>query len=90
MMGTSVSVVATVVVVALGRWAKDKQVDMKFVVGSGVYAALLSLVGSTNQKFAEQLGLLVLVTAFLIYIRDISSALGFTRRGDERAPRSLF
>lgn len=89
-MGTSVSVVATIAVVALGQWSKDKTVNMRFAVGSGVYAVLISLVGSGNQKLAEQMALLVLVTAFLLYIQPISAAIGFTKRPGETQPSSLF
>lgn len=89
-MPTTVSVVSTVAIVALGRWSNDQKIDMKFVVGSGVYAVAISMITAGNQKFGEQLALLVLVSAFFLYIRSIASGLGFTKRADEKAPRSLF
>lgn len=89
-MGTSISVVGTIAVVALGQWSKDKQINMRFAVGSGIYAAIIALIGAGNQKLAEQLGLLVLVTAFLLYIQPIASALGFTKKADESLPRGRF
>lgn len=89
-MPTTVTVVGTVAIVALGRWSQDKPITMKFAVGTGIYAVIIAMVTSGNQKFGEQLALLVLVSAFFMYIQSIARGLGLAKRADESAPSSLF
>lgn len=78
-MDTTTAVVGTVGVVALGKWATDKKIDLKFAVGTGIYAAAISILGQSNSKFAQQFATLVFVTALLLYIVKITNALGFTK-----------
>lgn len=87
-MGSSISVVGTIAVVALGQWSKEKSIDMRFAVGSGIYAAIIAMIGAGNSKLAEQMALLVLVTSVLIYIQPITAALGFTKT--DKLPRNRF
>jgi hypothetical protein len=77
--GTTTSVVATAGIVAMGQWANDKPITIKFVVGSGVFAVALSIMGEANQKLAEQFGVLVMITAFLIYAVPVAQKLGLVK-----------
>ena len=76
MIGTGTTVLATAGVVALGIWANDKTISMKYVVGTGMYAAGLSIVGEANPDFAAKVGLLVFVTAILVYGPAVAAKLG--------------
>lgn len=78
-MDTTTSVILTGGVVALGRWSKDQKIEFRQFVGVGVLAIFIAAIANTNQQFAEQLALLVLIAALLVYVIPISKALGFTR-----------
>lgn len=83
-MDTTTSVVGTAVVVAAGLWTKDQHIDMRYVVGTGVYALSIAALGNANTKLAEQLALLVFVTAVLVYGVDIAKGLGLIGKGNGR------
>lgn len=84
-LGTPTAVVTTAGIVALGLWASDKKIDVKFVVGTGLYAVALSVFGEINAQLASQFAVLVLVTAALIYFRRIAIALGLTGKANSRS-----
>lgn len=88
MIGTATTVLATAGVVALGVWAEEQKVTVKFIVGTGVYAAALAILGEVNDKFAAQVGLLVFVTAVLFYGPKALQALGLMGPTKGRVPRS--
>lgn len=90
-MDTTVSVFGTVAVVAVGQWQQDKHISMKYVVGSGVYALSVALLGNSHQKLAEQLALLVFVSAVLMYGVQIAVGFGLIeqpRGGLAKLPRT--
>lgn len=79
-MDTTVSVVGTVAVVSVGQWAQDKKIGMRYVVGTGVYALAIAVLGNGNAKLAERLALLVFVTAILVYGVGIAQGFGFIKK----------
>lgn len=79
MIGTVTTVVGTAAVVALGQWSDDKKISVKFVVGTGIYAAALAILGEADAKLASQFGLLVFVTALLVYGPKTAKTLGLTK-----------
>lgn len=81
MIGTGTTVLGTAGIVALGQWSADKQISMKFVVGTGIYAAALSILGEANSEFAAQFALMVFVVALLIYGPPVLNKLGLTSKG---------
>lgn len=79
-MDTTTAVVATAVVVTAGEWAKnDKGPSIKIVVGGMVLAMFLSALSTSNDKFAAQFSVLILMGALFTYIIPITKKLGFTK-----------
>lgn len=66
-MDTTTSVVATGIVVSLGRWADGKDIPFKMFVGFGLMAVILTVLQGANQKFAEQFAVLILVASLFFY-----------------------
>jgi hypothetical protein len=66
-MDSTTSVIATGMVVALGRWSQEKKVDSKVVVGVGTTALFLALMSAENPKLGSQFATLILVSAVLVY-----------------------
>jgi hypothetical protein len=79
MIGTTTSVAATAGIVALGQWSQDKKIGVPFIVGTGIFAVGLAILGEADAEFAAQVGLLVMITAFLIYASDVSLKLGLRK-----------
>lgn len=79
-MDTTVSVVGTVAIVSVGQWTRDKKITMRYVVGTGVYALGIAVLGNANNKLAQQIALLVFITAFFMYIEDIAKGFGFIKQ----------
>lgn len=75
-MDTTTSVVATGVVVTVGRWADEKKVEPRIFIGLGALAIFLAVFQSGNEKIAQQFALLILVTAVLLYGVPIGRKLG--------------
>lgn len=75
-MNTTTSVVATGVVVTVGQWSQEKRLTMKVFVGIAALAIFLSIMESGNEKLAQQFGMLILVSAVLIYGVPIGKKLG--------------
>ena len=81
MSGAAVPVVGTIAIVTLGRWADDKYIDMRYVVGSGVYATIVAFLEQGNSKLASQIAWLVFVSALLIYTIPVAGKLGLISYG---------
>lgn len=75
-MDTTTSVVATGLVVTVGRWADEKQIKMSMFVGFGAVAIFLAIMQDANEKLAAQFAALILVSAVLIYGVPIGKKLG--------------
>lgn len=75
-MNTTTSVVATGVTVTVGQWASEKRLSIKVFVGIAAMAIFLSIMESGNEKLAQQFGMLILVSAVLIYGVPIGKKLG--------------
>jgi hypothetical protein len=90
-MNPGTAVVATTIVVVLGRWADDKKLSYNILVGSLFLAIMLSLMNETNPKLAGQFGLLILVGAVLVngtsLFRAISKLTGTTGGAQGQATR---
>lgn len=86
-METGPSVVGTAAIVALGRWSQDKSIDMRYVVGTGIYAVIISLIEQGNTKLAQQFALLVFVGALFMNVIPVASKLGFLRSHEGIGPK---
>ncbi len=79
-MDTTTSAVLTVVIVAVGQWAKkDGKISIKLVVGMMVLVLMLSALEQGNEKLARQFSALVLVTALLMNVVPIAKKLGYSK-----------
>lgn len=79
-MDTTTSVVAAVVVTAVGEWAKpDGHVSVKLVVGMMVLSVFLSTMASANEELAKRFAMLILVGAVFVNAIPISKKLGFSK-----------
>lgn len=79
-MDTTTSVVAAVVIVAVGQWAKkDGEISIKLVVGMMFLAILLSALSSANEKLASQFAALILIGAVFTYFLPIAKKLGYSK-----------
>lgn len=83
MMDTNTEIVLTGVIVATGRWAENKSLNMGIVVGGGVAAIMLTLVAQANQSLADKMGLMILLAACFIYLPSIVNSLGFIGASDQ-------
>jgi hypothetical protein len=83
-MDSTTAGVTTMVGVTAGRWAQGKGLEAKVVIGAGFYALFLSVVESSQPKFAGQLAALVLVTALLIYMIPIAKSLNLITNADSK------
>jgi phenolic acid decarboxylase len=64
-MNTTTWAVGTSAVVVAGRWATDKPLDIKLVIGLGVYAVSLSLLSNMDAELAAKFSGLVFFAACL-------------------------
>jgi hypothetical protein len=78
-MDTGTAVVGTGLVVALGHWTQEKQIDIKVFVGIGVYAVSLAFIQQGSPELAGKFALLVLLAALFYYAVPIARKMGFTR-----------
>jgi hypothetical protein len=62
-MNTTTWAVGTTAVVVAGRWATEKPLDIKLVVGLGAYAIGLSIVSSIDADIAAKLSAMVFFLA---------------------------
>lgn len=75
-MDTTTSVIATGITVTVGRWADEKPVTIKTFFGLGILAIFLAVMEDGNSKLAQQFGMLILVSAVLMYGVPIGKRLG--------------
>lgn len=78
-MNTTSSAVLTGVIVGVGRWAKNQDINMKVVISITFMAIILAVLGEVNEKFSQQMGVLVLVAAVFTYGPDIVKKAGLTK-----------
>jgi hypothetical protein len=78
-MNTTTSAVMTGAVVYGGRGAKGQPADIKVAIGTAGIAIILSLLAQTNEKLAQQFGLLILVGATFVYLPTMVQKLGLSR-----------
>jgi hypothetical protein len=76
---TSTAVVTTGVITAAGRWANDEPLDIKFAIGIGAFAVIMSVFSAFNDDLAGLFGLLVMLLASFKYLPGILSKLGLSR-----------
>lgn len=73
MMPTGSAVALTVAVVALGRWAQAKKLDMPTVLALAFIAVAIAVIQEGNAKFGKQMAALILVGAVAVYGKAIFS-----------------
>jgi len=78
-MNTTTSVVATGVIVIAGRWANDKPIELRIVIGAGAFALGLSLLSGADPELASKFALLVLIVALFRYGPHIMNKVGLTK-----------
>lgn len=79
-MDTTTSVVAAVLIVAVGQWSKkDGKISIKLVIGMMFLAIFLSALSSANEKLAQQFAALILVGAVFTYFMPIAKKLGYSK-----------
>jgi hypothetical protein len=64
-MNTTTWAVGTAAIVVAGRWSTEKPIDIKIVVGLGVYAASMAMVSNVDADIAAKLSAIVFFTACL-------------------------
>ena len=64
-MNTTTWAVGTSAIVVTGRWATEKPLDIKLVVGLGVYAVSMALVSNVDADVAAKLSAMVFFAACL-------------------------
>jgi hypothetical protein len=64
-MNTTAWAVGTTAVVVAGRWANEKPLDIKLVVGLGAYAISLSIASNIDADIAAKLSAMVFFMACL-------------------------
>lgn len=70
------TMILTGVTVVAGRWAEGKPFGIQAVIPVGFMAFMLILLGSWNADLASGLGLIILVSALLMYGKEIIGSLG--------------
>jgi hypothetical protein len=78
-MNIAASAVGTVTVVTIGRWADDKPLDLKVVVGGTVLMFGLAFMHSANAEFADKFALFIFIVALFKYAVPITKKLGLVK-----------
>lgn len=78
-MNTTTSAVTTGAIVYAGRWAQGKDLDIKVAIGTAGIAIILSLIAQSNEKLAQQFGLLILLAAAFAYLPTLVNKLGLDK-----------
>jgi len=83
MAATTGMVMATAVVVVVGKWAKDGALKdgARIAIGAAILALMLAGIDAANPKLASRVAGLILVTALLLYTVPILKKLGFDLPG---------
>lgn len=88
-MNTTTVAVGTGAVVVAGRWANKQPVDIKTVIGVGVYAVSLSMLSAVDAQMANTLAFIVFASACFYYLAEspsgpgLISALGWKGAADK-------
>lgn len=78
-MNTTTSTLLAGSIVIMGRWAQDKPINSRIVIGIMGTAIMLSLINEADNGLARAFGGLVLVTAVFAYAPDILKKTGLTK-----------
>ena len=78
-MDVGTAVVGTGVIVAAGRWAEDKKIEIPQFVGIGVLAIGLAFLQSVNAEFTGKFATLVFAAALMYYMIPISKKFGWSK-----------
>lgn len=78
-MGTTNSAVLTGVIVTTGRWAENKPLEMRVVVGAAFLAVGLAALSAVNDNLARNFGVLILVAALMRYTIPIVGKTGVAK-----------
>lgn len=64
------------IVMASNVLDKDKSVDYRLIIGSGVYLLFLSAINESKPEIASKLALIVLITTLFTYGPNLGKKLG--------------
>lgn len=78
-MNTTSAVVLAGGITAVGYWAQNRQLTIRYFVGVGIVAVILAAIGEASPELAQQFGLLLVVAAAMYYGIPISKAFGYTK-----------
>lgn len=78
-MNPTSAIVLTATIVALGKWAKDEKLDIKFIVAGGFAAIVLTVLAEVNDKYARAMGMLILIAAVYAYGPLLVKKAGLTK-----------
>lgn len=87
-MPTGSAVALTVAVVALGRWAQGKKLDMPTVLALSFIGLMIAVIQEGNAKFGKQFAVLILVGAVAVYGVDIFNKFNAPAKGVGRAGKN--
>jgi uncharacterized membrane protein YccC len=76
-MNTTSALVLAAALAVVGTWAKNDRVNFRMAVGFAVLFILLSIGADINEKLANAFGILIVLTAALLYVPSIVRKLGF-------------
>lgn len=79
-MNTTTSALLTVGLVAGGKWANDKPLDFRLIIGTTGMVLGLAILSETAPEIAEKLGALVLITACFLYLPAIVKKTGIAAK----------
>lgn len=77
--GTTSAIVVTGLLAVAGRWAQDKPLDVKVVVGIAVASLFLAFMAEVNEPLAQGFGILIVTVAAFTYLPDIAKKLGLAK-----------
>jgi hypothetical protein len=78
-MNITTSVVTTLAITTVGRWADNKPVDVKVIAGGAVFVVGLTLISQADEPLAEKFALAVLMLALFRYAPDIMYKMGLIK-----------
>lgn len=87
-MPTGSAVALTVAVVALGRWAQGKKLDMAVILALAFIGLMIAVIQEGNAKFGKQFAVLILVGAVAVYGVDIFNKFNAPAKGVGRASKN--
>lgn len=77
-MDTTNTIALTGALTVVGTWSKGDKLNIRMFVGFAVLLVMLSVLSEVNAKLANGFGILVLITAALLYVPAIVNKLGFS------------